>query len=652
MRFLALGALMVAIASANPLTITITGAGSGSLGNTRFTSASFKFTLTTDTSQLVNPPCCPGDTDTPSGTPTTFSITGVGSGTLTDNQVVFVDPSGTAGLAHFNDGDMLDLDNDAFSGYAMATSKGPVTGQPFIGQNPIFGTSMGPLSFTSASTITFTFLVGAAPVGPTVTSVTDEFGIGKNLTAGMPIIITGTNFGTDPKNPPSIKVSGETASFWLLPPGGTQVFAFLPDDLTPGATTLTVTAGGVESAPFSVPIVAFAPVLAVPGGSIKSSFNDTNNNPITTASPAVANMQVYASALGLGPTNPVVPPNTNTTAPAPTTTPVQVMVGNKMVMPDYAGLFVGSFSGFYQVLFKVPPDAPVGPQPVTISVGGVTSNIATLDVGPPIPVIDAIVNGATFQAGKVAANSFVSLFGLNFGTQNTQSNIFPATSFNGVSVIVDDSPVPLYFVVGTGGQINIVLPSELPESGTAHVQVMNTQGTSAVFDLPLAPTSVGIFRIGDPSKPTRMNGAVLFSNTAWKVMPLSMAMALGFPSCESITTASVCGKPAKVGDQVQIYLTGLGKATPNGDPNGKVLPTGSLAPGDGSVLYKTVAMPTVTVGGVPAVVSFSGIAPGNAGQYQINLAIPSGVKAGDDVPVVVSMPDGSTDTVTIAIQDS
>ena len=132
-------------------------------------------------------------------------------------------------------------------------------------------------------------------------------------------------------------------------------------------------------------------------------------------------------------------------------------------------------------------------------------------------------------------------------------------------------------------------------------------------------------------------------------MPLSMAKALGFPNCDTVTTASICGKPAKAGDQIQIYLTGLGKATPNGDPHGKVLPTGSLAPTDGSVLYKTVDTPVVKIGGIEVEVEFSGIAPGNAGQYQINVAVPSGVKPGDDVTLEVTMPDGSTDTVTIAI---
>jgi hypothetical protein len=103
------------------------------------------------------------------------------------------------------------------------------------------------------------------------------------------------------------------------------------------------------------------------------------------------------------------------TAQAPTKTPVQVMVGNKMVLPDYAGLLVGSVTD-YVVIFRILADVAVGDHPVTISVGGVTSNTVTLPVGPPIPVINAIVNGATFKAKAGSApNSFVSFFGLNFG---------------------------------------------------------------------------------------------------------------------------------------------------------------------------------------------------------------------------------------------
>src|SRR5579872_3983858 len=46
--------------------------------------------------------------------------------------------------------------------------------------------------------------------------------------------------------------------------------------------------------------------------------------------------------------------------------------------------------------------------------------------------------------------------------------------------------------------------------------------------------------------------------------------------------------------------------------------------------------PTLTIGGIPAPVLFSGIAPGTAAEYQINTVIPPGVTPGDDVPVVLS----------------
>lgn len=488
----------------------------------------------------------------------------------------------------------------------------------------------------------------SAPGTPTITNVSDQAAGTTNLTPGMPIQVVGTGFGTSASDSAAVTIGSEAAPV-LTFVNSTNLLVQIPVDAPPGPTTLTVTYKSQASAAFKIVIVALAPEIEPFQSQGGSSFYDVNGNPITTAHPAIPNAGVYCLAIGLGTTTPPQATGKSATAPAPTTQAVQVMVGNKMAQPTYAGLFVGGKPGFYQVSFTVPADAPMGNQRVTLSVGGQTSNAQTLIVAPPVPVINAIVNGATFNAGASAANSFVSLFGLNFGTQDTQSNIFPATSFNGLSVLVNGTAVPLYFVVGSSGQINIVLPSELGRSGNATVEVMTAEGKSTAFQLALAPDSVGVFRIADPYNPKRMNGAVLFSNTAWTVMPLSMATALGFPSCASVTTASVCGKPAKVGDQIQIYLTGLGKATPNGDPNGAVLPTGSLAPADGSVLYETVEKPAVKIGGVPAIVEFAGIAPGNAGEYQINVAVPSGVQPGDDVTLEVAMPDGSKDTVTIAI---
>ncbi len=479
---------------------------------------------------------------------------------------------------------------------------------------------------------------------PTISSVSLATGTSMHVSPGAPMSITGTNLGTSSSDSAVIQIGGKAAAL-LSFTSSTNVLAQVPVEVAPGSASVTATYKGQTSAASNVTVDAFTPAIYNP---TSSAFTDSNGNPITPSNPAVPGAPVSLTAVGLGTTNPPMVDGTKASAQAPTVTPVQVMVANKMVTPDYAGLLVGSITD-YLVTFKVPEDAPVGAQPVTISVGGVTSNSVTLSMAPPIPMLNSIVNGATFKARGAAPNSFVTLFGLNFGNHDTSSNIFPATQFNGISVLFNGTAAPLYFVFGSAGQINMVLPSELPESGNVMVQVENPQGASANFQLKMAASDVGLFRIADPSNPSRNNGAVLLANTLWRVMPASMAAAIGFPSCANASPATVCAQPAKVGDALQFYVTGLGKATPGGDPNGQPLATGSIAPVDGSTLYQTVATPTVTVGGVATQVLFSGITPGNAGLYQINVTVPAGVQPGDDVPVVVTMPNGSSDTVTIAI---
>jgi uncharacterized protein (TIGR03437 family) len=392
------------------------------------------------------------------------------------------------------------------------------------------------------------------------------------------MLITGANLGTGPNDVATISIGGESAPVFSFL-NSSSLLAQVPVDLPAGRTTVTATHQGITTAPpFSVTVSAFAPAIYYPG---PSAFTDSSGNPITLSNLAIPGMSVSCSAIRLGPTNPPMMTGVAATTAAPTTSPVEVMVGTILVTPEFAGLAVGSVTD-YVVTFKISLNTPLGAQPVTKTVGGAISNTVTLLVGAALPQINSIVNGASFKAGTASPNSFVSLFGSSFGGEDTTANIFPSTTFNQVSVLVNGIAAPLFNVEGSTGQINIVLPSELADTGTAYVQVTNAEGTSASYQLALAPDSVGLFRVADPSDPGRMNGAVLFANTAWKVMPLSMAQALGFPLCSAVTTTSVCGQPAKVSDQVQIYLTGLGEATPNGDPNGNVLPTGSVAPADGS----------------------------------------------------------------------
>jgi uncharacterized protein (TIGR03437 family) len=80
----------------------------------------------------------------------------------------------------------------------------------------------------------------------------------------------------------------------------------------------------------------------------------------------------------------------------------------------------------------------------------------------------------------------------------------------------------------------------------------------------------------------------------------------------------------------------------------------SNQPSDGaaspsSPLARTAATPVVTIGNVPATVSFSGLAPGFVGEYQVNALVPASVTAGSAVPVAISIGGAASNTVTIVV---
>jgi uncharacterized protein (TIGR03437 family) len=63
-----------------------------------------------------------------------------------------------------------------------------------------------------------------------------------------------------------------------------------------------------------------------------------------------------------------------------------------------------------------------------------------------------------------------------------------------------------------------------------------------------------------------------------------------------------------------------------------------------------MAAVTVTIGGVPVVPSFAGLAPGWVGLYQVNVEVPPNAPVGDAVPVVVSVGGVTSNQVTMAVQ--
>jgi uncharacterized protein (TIGR03437 family) len=95
------------------------------------------------------------------------------------------------------------------------------------------------------------------------------------------------------------------------------------------------------------------------------------------------------------------------------------------------------------------------------------------------------------------------------------------------------------------------------------------------------------------------------------------------------------------GEFIEIYCTGLGQV--QNPPE-----AGTAAPM--SPLSRTVLPARVTIGGVDASVSFSGLAPGFVGLYQVNAQVAANTPAGPAVPLVIRMGDGiPSNEVTIAV---
>jgi uncharacterized protein (TIGR03437 family) len=63
----------------------------------------------------------------------------------------------------------------------------------------------------------------------------------------------------------------------------------------------------------------------------------------------------------------------------------------------------------------------------------------------------------------------------------------------------------------------------------------------------------------------------------------------------------------------------------------------------------TVNTPTVTIGGVPATVGFSGLAPGVVGVWEVSVKLPESVAFGPAVPVKLSINGVDANGVTISL---
>jgi uncharacterized protein (TIGR03437 family) len=216
-----------------------------------------------------------------------------------------------------------------------------------------------------------------------------------------------------------------------------------------------------------------------------------------------------------------------------------------------------------------------------------------------------IWNAANFVpiTNPVSPGEYVSIFGSGLSTATSSAQSFPLpVSMGGVQVSVNGRPAPLSYVSPT--QINLLVPYATTEY-TATFQVTSNSALSNKVTVYTNLTSPGVFAL------TNNGGAF-----APGVGPAAVLHA----DYTLVTSSS----PAKAGETLQLYVTGLGAVTP-------VVADGAAAPSNPlSTVNETITIQIADAQGnlTDAMVTFQGLAPGFAGLYQVNFVVPGGLTSG------------------------
>ncbi len=235
-----------------------------------------------------------------------------------------------------------------------------------------------------------------------------------------------------------------------------------------------------------------------------------------------------------------------------------------------------------------------------------------------------ILNGASFTKGQaITPGSLISIFGTNLASKLAQADTIPLSkSLGGVTVLFINGNTalnaPMLFALGT--QLNVQVPWDLvPAGASANVKVIVTSNgvNSNTENVAVGPFSPGVFASNGLAIAVNSDGTLAWPNGA----------------VPGLTT-----HPAKIGDVVIVYATGLGAV--------------ASAPADGEnsldQLRTNLVTPQIMIGGVSAQVEFAGLSPQFVGVNQINVKIPS-VAPGNSVPFQIVLGGITTSGTAIAV---
>jgi uncharacterized protein (TIGR03437 family) len=247
------------------------------------------------------------------------------------------------------------------------------------------------------------------------------------------------------------------------------------------------------------------------------------------------------------------------------------------------------------------------------------------------PTIQAIVNAASMQTGSGSPGELITMFGADIGPSSPvysadgNNDGFLDTTVNSVAVTVDGIAAPLIYA--SQNQVTVQIPYEATAGPSKAVVINKGSGSPATGSLTIAAVAPGLFTLDG-------------SGTG-------QAVALNYNATTSSYSVNDAKNPAKPGDTIVLYVTGEGDWATSFTPR-----TGWLFPSSVSPLPQLSPLPTVTIGGATASVSYAGPSVGSVlGLLQINCVIPANLSANNATPIGLTLGAANTQSgTTIAVK--
>jgi uncharacterized protein (TIGR03437 family) len=232
------------------------------------------------------------------------------------------------------------------------------------------------------------------------------------------------------------------------------------------------------------------------------------------------------------------------------------------------------------------------------------------------PKIDSAVVAADFGGfSSVAPGSWIEIHGSNLAARLRYWTVADfhgdqaPTSLDGTTVTIGGQAAFLEYV--SPGKIHAQIPSGVG-LGPQEVRAITTGGTSEPQMITVNEVQPGLLAPATLQLGGRQYTEALSPDGSALILPAGAMQ-------------DSAARPARPGDTIVLYGVGFGKVTPD-------VTAGNIVTSDNSLILPF----QVFFGGMPATVSYAGLAPGSIGLYQFNVVVPD-TAPGDAVPLTFAV---------------